>query len=285
MDNVVVNNPKNPYPGKLYNHPSLTYNVYLGCVIDYNTTFTPETLKNVLIGNDTTGGPVLKTSEKDRIFFYFTDHGSDGVMFLPDHEVFTTADMDDALRQMTEKKMYKEMLFYIDCCYAGSIFEKVIPKYENILVITSSSPHQPAANTYCINDTGICLGAEFSVAWLEYDDTNSTSEHTLRDQLEVLKKRTTYSNVSVYGDVSILDRKISVFQGVQLPSTPVVKMDDVHYEYETVTKPEMATWRVGKMLERAIEAGDQQEVARLQSELVKLQNTPWPGVKKASKNL
>ncbi|CAD5219351.1 unnamed protein product [Bursaphelenchus xylophilus] len=280
MRDDVANSDDNPFKGKLFNHPSLSHDVYKGCTIDYNSSnVTPETFKNVLIGNNTGDGPVLESTEKDRLFIYFTDHGGPDVLLFPDAweqpegQTFSSADLDESLRIMTEKKMYKEILFYVEACESGSVTENVIPKYPNVLAITAASPTENAAMTYCKDYSGnyICLGCEFSVAWLEYDDANNTNTHTLQDQFEVIKAGTKYSHASIYGDRKLLNRKISDFQGVQKQIRPQIATDK--YEYESIPIRQVPIWRREKQLQRAVANRNEEEIARLQMELLELKES------------
>jgi legumain len=78
----IANNPLNPLKGTLFNRPGTPgVDVYHECRATYSgEQVTPKNFLGVLTGNATaTGGlPVLKTTSKDRIFVFFSDHGASG---------------------------------------------------------------------------------------------------------------------------------------------------------------------------------------------------------------
>ena len=84
MYNDVLYDPLNPFPGELYNYPGDSPNVYEGIVIDYEgEDVTPENLIKVLLGDESTGKKVLKSTETDNIFFYYSDHGAPDLLAMP----------------------------------------------------------------------------------------------------------------------------------------------------------------------------------------------------------
>ena len=75
-------NEENPITGSLFNKPDGD-DVYAGCKIDYKTEdVTPENFLAVLRGDEaaTKGKRVLKSTENSRVFVYFSDHGSPGLL-------------------------------------------------------------------------------------------------------------------------------------------------------------------------------------------------------------
>ena len=85
----VVNDSTNPFPGKLFNKPTPKdmpgNDVYRGCKIDYRgREVTPDNVINVIKGDAAAaGGPVLKSDEISKVFFYFADHGASGLFAMP----------------------------------------------------------------------------------------------------------------------------------------------------------------------------------------------------------
>ena len=78
----------NPIPGKIFNKPN-GKDVYEGVIIDYKgADVTPENFIKVING-DKEGmasigtGKVLESTEKDNVFIYFSDHGSDSLIAFP----------------------------------------------------------------------------------------------------------------------------------------------------------------------------------------------------------
>ena len=65
MYNDVASSSENPFPGELYNHPGDDVpDVYKGVVVDYEgKDNTPENFMKVLLGDESTGKKVLKSTE------------------------------------------------------------------------------------------------------------------------------------------------------------------------------------------------------------------------------
>lgn len=228
MYNDVVNDPKNPYPGQLYNHPEGP-DVYAGCNIDYHgDEVTGQLFMHVLLGNDaavknSTGkSKVLKSGPNDQVFVNFADHGGPGMIMFPDGALHAQ-DLLDTLTQMHSKKMYKELLFYMEACFSGSMFTQ-LPKNLNIFATTAAAPGENSFATYCmVNVHGKkfpeCLGDMFSVSWMEDSDNHDLTKETLKEQIstvttEVWNCPFCASTVSQYGDKSISSEVVGTYIGL-----------------------------------------------------------------------
>ncbi|KAF4650945.1 hypothetical protein FOL47_000767, partial [Perkinsus chesapeaki] len=125
--NDVINDPENPYPGKLFNKPTGDkpgVDVYKGCKIDYSgKDVTIGNFGAVLTGNASTqNGKVLQSTENDYVFVNFVDHGGPDILAIIDEEL-KSEQLHGWLTTMHEKKMYKKLIFYVEACEAGSMFE------------------------------------------------------------------------------------------------------------------------------------------------------------------
>jgi len=217
----IANDPSNPFPGKLFNHPNGT-DVYAGCKISYKgTDVTAANFLKVLTGDTTAKGPVLKSTAADRVFVYFTDHGGPGILGVPEGcgDYIHAADVNAALMTMNQKKMYKEVLFYIEACESGSIFAGLL-KAPNVKAVTASNPDESSWGWYCPPDdvvqgkeVGSCLGDEFSVAWMEDADAADFTKETVEVQFQQVKNRTTKSHVTEYGIKTEDGEPIGRFEG------------------------------------------------------------------------
>eukprot|EP00754_Rhynchopus_humris_P029316 Rhum_TRINITY_DN15208_c0_g4::Rhum_TRINITY_DN15208_c0_g4_i1::g.145018::m.145018/K01369/LGMN; legumain len=88
MFNDIANNSQNPFPGKVFNHPSTGagWDVYEGVQIDYEgNDVSAKNFLAVLTGDAaTTGGKkVLKSTANDNVFLNFVDHGGPGILGMP----------------------------------------------------------------------------------------------------------------------------------------------------------------------------------------------------------
>jgi legumain len=74
--------------------------------------------------------------------------------------------------------MYKELVFYLEACESGSMFEYFLENDINIYAVTAANSIESSWATYCSPDDkvngisiGTCLGDHFSVGWMEDSDS------------------------------------------------------------------------------------------------------------------
>ncbi|KAK8824652.1 hypothetical protein WA577_007048 [Blastocystis sp. JDR] len=220
MYNDVPFSEENPFPGQLYNHPGDDVpDVYKGVVVDYEKKeVSPENLIKVLTGDDSTGKKVLKSTEEDNVFLFFSDHGGPDILALPGGYLYSK-DLLGAIKTMHEKKMYKKFVLYIEACYSGSMFLK-LPDNLNVVAVTAANDQESSWGWYCGDEAVVkgkdlytCLGDEFSVYWMEDADKGEQKTETLDEQFKRLVKGVTKSHVMRYGDVSFKDDVIGEFIG------------------------------------------------------------------------
>ena len=235
MYNDVPFSKQNPFPGKLYNHPGDDVpDVYEGVVVDYEKdTVSPANLIKVLTGDESAGGKVLKSTEEDNVFLFFSDHGGADILALPGGYLHSK-DLLDAINKMHEKKMYKKFVLYIEACYSGSMFLN-LPEDINVVAVTAANDHESSWGWYCGSEAvvhgkalGTCLGDEFSVYWMEDADKGEQKTETLEEQFNRLVKGVTKSHVMRYGDKSFANDVIGEFIGY-----PEGKKVEHQMSYET----------------------------------------------------
>jgi len=244
-ENIIVmsyddaaNAKENPFPGKLYNKPTTTLkrqavDVYKGCKIDYRgKDVTKETFTAVLTGDadavanitGNTNNRVLTSTKNDNVFINFVDHGGVGIIAMPVGNTMTAKQLQSALNTMHRKKMYKRLVFYMEACESGSMFEKTLPKDMNIYALTAANAKESSWGTYCPphgdmikgKHMGTCLGDLFSVNWMQESDSehsNGFFNLTLRKQHRYVKRTTNKSHVMVYGDKSFMGEYVDSFEG------------------------------------------------------------------------
>ena len=154
----IANNEENPFPGKLFNKPTPEgtegVDVYEGCVIDYSgDDVTPDNFVAVLTGdshsvNGVGSGKVLESGPNSRVFVNFVDHGGVGIIGFPS-TMMHAKELIDALQKMSDTSMYKELVFYLEACESGSMFED-LPKDIHIYATTAANAHESSWGTYCV---------------------------------------------------------------------------------------------------------------------------------------
>jgi len=167
----------------------------------------------------TGGRPVLKSTASDRVFIFFTDHGGTGIIAFPDGSLMTSTTLIQAIKQMYVSKMYSHLVFYMEACESGSMFEGLLPSNIGVYVTTASNAVESSWGTYCPPDDMIngkhinsCLGDLYSVSWMENSDQLGPTE-TLGAQYVAVKALTTMSHVMQYGDLSWTSEPIGNYLG------------------------------------------------------------------------
>lgn len=204
-DNV-ADSYSNPYKGKLFNKPTAKgtegVDVYEGCKIDYKgRNASKANLLKILNGGaweaDSDDGKVLKSNENSKIFFSYFDHGAPGLVGLPTgwfgNSKLYADELHKAIKYMHEKKMYKEMVIYMEACESGSMFEKILEDDINVYALSAANSKESSWGTYCSPDDkvngksiGSCLGDLFSVNWMEDADVAKMGVETLQSQFQLV---------------------------------------------------------------------------------------------------
>jgi len=236
MYDDIANNEENPYKGKIINRPNGS-DVYGGVKIDYRgKDVTPENFLAILQGEkdqiEGGNGRVLDTNSNDKVFVYFSDHGAPGSIAFP-NDVLSVKQLNSALKNMYQKKRYDQLVFYLEACESGSMFEKVLPQNINIYALTAANSHESSWGCYCgtSEELSTCLGDLFSVNWLEDSDKENLHTETLEKQFELVKKKTDKSHVMKYGTLNITGEPVADFQGED--DTPTVETGNGAHHYES----------------------------------------------------
>jgi legumain len=225
----IANNNQNPYRGKVFNKPTDAstpgVDVYAGCQKDYTgNSVTADSFINIITGNaagnaGVGNGKVLNSTKDDNVFIFFTDHGGTGIIAFPVGPYLTSSRLNQGLQTMNQKKMYNKLVFYLEACESGSMFEGLLPSNMNIYATTASNAVESSWGCYCPPEDqvqgksiGSCLGDLYSVNWMEDSDAVGMSE-SLAQQFATVKQKTDQSHVMDYGDKTWTNMAIGSFQG------------------------------------------------------------------------
>ncbi|CAN6441542.1 unnamed protein product [Victoria cruziana] len=178
MYDDIAYNEENPRPGTIINHPQ-GEDVYAGVPKDYvGNDVTVENLFAVLLGNKTAvaggSGKVVDSGPNDHIFVFYSDHGGAGVLGMPTYPYLYADDLVDVLKKKHASGTYKSLVFYLEACESGSIFEGLLPEGLNIYATTAANAVESSWGTYCPGgipspplEFDTCLGDLYSVSWME----------------------------------------------------------------------------------------------------------------------
>lgn len=239
-DNIIVmayddvaNDFQNPFQGKVFNKPDPNgegQDYYQGVKIDYRgDDVTPEVFLDVIQGNrdNVRGigtGRVLESTENDNVFINFSDHGATGLVAFPNGELYAD-DLIRAFNQMNQNRKYNKLVFYLEACESGSMFNQILPENIKIYATSAANPSESSWATYCTpNDkingqsVGSCLGDEYSVTWMEDSDKNTRNE-SLKDQFTIVHSKVEGSEPMEWGEKDFTSDRIDEFQGVDSQSS------------------------------------------------------------------
>ncbi|XP_013783249.1 legumain-like [Limulus polyphemus] len=198
---------------------------------------TPQNFLNVLQGNEEAmkgigSGKVLKSGPNDHVFVNFADHGAPGIIAFPS-DVLKATDLNKAIKNMQNRKMYEKMVFYIEACESGSMFKNLLPDNISVFATTASNDRESSYACYYDEERRTYLGDVYSVKWMEDSDQEQLTKETLQQQFLMVKKETNTSHVQEYGDLTIGKMHVSEFQGkksVPLNYSPKIPLDAVPSE-------------------------------------------------------
>jgi legumain len=222
----IANNGQNPFKGQIFNKPATTgVDIYKGCKKDYTgNDVTAKNFLNIITGNAAAmkgigSGKVLQSGPNDNVFINFSDHGGTGLICFPVGDYLYTADLSNAMTTMYKQNMFKKLVFYLEACESGSMFENVLPTNQRMYATTAANAEESSWGCYCPPDDVVngkelnsCLGDLYSVNWMENADSVGPAE-TLEAQFELVRNITTESHVMQYGDLSFTSDPIGNFMG------------------------------------------------------------------------
>ncbi|XP_072968600.1 vacuolar-processing enzyme-like [Typha angustifolia] len=231
MYDDIAYNEDNPRPGVIINHPH-GENVYTGVPKDYvGEDVNVNNFFAVLLGNKTalTGGSgkVVDSGPDDHIFIFYSDHGGPGVLGMPTFPYLYANDLIAVLKKKHASGTYKSMVFYLEACESGSIFEGLLPEDINIYATTASNAVESSWGTYCPGEYPsppreyyTCLGDLYSVSWMEDSDVHNMRTESLNQQYQLVKSRTEIhypdivgSHVMQYGDLDLNTQHLFLYIG------------------------------------------------------------------------
>ena len=100
---------------------------------------------------------------------------------------------------MHDNKKYNQLVFYLEACEAGSMFNTLLPSNINIFATTASTPDTSSYACYYDSKRNTYLGDVYSVNWMEDSDKSDPSKETLQQQFLIVKKETNTSVACQYG--------------------------------------------------------------------------------------
>ncbi|ODV89553.1 hypothetical protein CANCADRAFT_140678 [Tortispora caseinolytica NRRL Y-17796] len=178
-------NPRNAFPGTVYNNADRALDLYGESVeVDYRGyDVTVENFIRLLTDRfdpDTPRSKRLLTDDRSNIFIYMTGHGGNEFLKFQDAEEISAHDIADAFAQMYEKRRYNEIFFMIDTCQANTMYSHFYSP--NILAVGSSELDESSYSHHADIDIGVAVIDRFTYYNLEFlENVSRTSNLTLAD--------------------------------------------------------------------------------------------------------
>lgn len=278
-------NPRNSYPGSVFNDKSRELDLYDdkgeegmgGIEVDYRGyEVTVENFIRLLTDRwpaDYPRSKRLMTDDRSNILIYMTGHGGNEFLKFQDAEEISSFDLADAFEQMYEKKRYarpfalslpcanslryNELLFMIDTCQANTMYGAFYTP--NIIATGSSALHQSSYSHHADQDIGVAVidrWTYYNLEFLEEQITSTSSNITLGQLFD------SYDPVKVHSDAGIRydlfeggeqearNRKVVDFFG----NVQGVEVDEAKSEEETIAEWKADLKALRKMMERQREA-------------------------------
>lgn len=130
---------------------------------------TVENFLRVLTGRHETAVPRSKrllSDEGSHILLYMTGHGGDEFLKFQDSEELQSHDLADAVKQMKEKRRFKELLIMVDTCQAATLFSQL--HSPGVLAIGSSKKGENSYSHHLDSDVGVSVVDRFTFYTLAF---------------------------------------------------------------------------------------------------------------------
>ncbi|KAL8136738.1 hypothetical protein V2J09_002739 [Rumex salicifolius] len=164
-------NARNKYPAQVFNNENHKLNLYGDNVeVDYRGyEVTVENFLRVLTGRHENAVPRSKrllSDEGSHILLYMTGHGGDEFLKFQDSEELQSHDLADAVKQMKEKRRFKELLIMVDTCQAATLFNQL--QSPGVLAIGSSKKGENSYSHHLDSDVGVSVVDRFTYYTLAF---------------------------------------------------------------------------------------------------------------------
>ncbi|KAM7252286.1 hypothetical protein ACFE04_024169 [Oxalis oulophora] len=164
-------NARNKYSAQVFNNENHKLNLYGDNVeVDYRGyEVTVENFLRVLTGRHETAVPRSKrllSDEGSHILLYMTGHGGDEFLKFQDSEELQSHDLADAVKQMKEKRRFKELLVMVDTCQAYTLFSQL--QSPGVLAIGSSKKGENSYSHHLDSDVGVSVVDRFTFYTLAF---------------------------------------------------------------------------------------------------------------------
>jgi legumain len=179
----------NPYPGQVFNCPGCP-DVYSGTSIDYRGPDVNASNVLAVLGGHTDAmrgigsGRVIASGPQDRVFVYYTDHGSAGtknirspccqqfascvasnellssilagLVGMPYGQPLFADDLVATLKHKHKSGGFYELVVFLEACHSGSMFRGLLDDRMRVFATTAANATEMSWATYCPGANRAC---------------------------------------------------------------------------------------------------------------------------------
>ena len=227
----IADHKNNPFKGQVFQSYDL-HDQYQGLVIDYKAESVTKDVFTAVLKGDKDGvkrltgsdGKVIESGPDDNIFVYISNHGGPGIVGWWDNKYLSARELNETITYLHTNNRYSNLVSYIDTCYAGSMFENILPNNIGVYAATAANATECGYSADCASVAfqghQTCLGGLFSINWayeLQSDDRSTTTMDMQFQGARAACMR--MSNPSQYGDLSIAQKEEAEFFGDSAQNT------------------------------------------------------------------
>lgn len=171
MPDDMACNPRNPFPGQVFNDWKHDIDLYGDDIeVDYRgSDVTVENFLRLITGRHLDSVPRSKrlmTNRDSNLLVYMTGHGGDEFIKFQDQEEVSSHDLGDAFHQMRAQKRVNEVFFVVDTCQAGTLHNQF--RTPGILSVGSSRKGENSYSYQSDPDLGLTVIDRFTYFTLDF---------------------------------------------------------------------------------------------------------------------
>ncbi|XP_015576520.2 putative GPI-anchor transamidase [Ricinus communis] len=248
-------NARNKYPAQVFNNENHRLNLYGDNVeVDYRGyEVTVENFLRVLTGRHEAAVPRSKrliSDEGSHILLYMTGHGGDEFLKFQDSEELQSHDLADAVKQMKEKRRFKELLIMVDTCQAATLFNQL--HSPGVLAIGSSLKGENSYSHHLDSDVGVSVVDRFTFYTLAFFERLSIYDNSSLNRLFTSYDPNSLMSTAYYRK-DLYQRSLE-----QVPVTNFFGsvMETIHTDSAYRAHQRKNTFRVLTPLEKSVDPGE-----------------------------
>lgn len=207
VEDNLANDEQNPLPGEIYidrskepnpDDPQMNTDLRKNAKVDYHFSDLdgPDDLGDILLGRASDRLPhVIRATEADNVFLFWSGHGGDGEGPLWGNEDARQAFGAQRLHSIVEQMQYRRMLLAVEACYSG-LWGEAVSGLPDVLVLTAANAYETSKADVYDAEFRTFLSNAFARTFRAI--ISKEPDVLLRDLYTSLARATSGSHVSLY---------------------------------------------------------------------------------------